>query len=130
MKYLTLIPALVLSSVVALQFGNVAACTVAHPDHSDQPEQPDYPSNPDHPDSSSAAADQAKALFEKVHAAYKGAAAMSIVRRNRDRGCGEFPTLARIDRFCAGEGSENRLEKYLYSPRICPESSAIQLLVG
>jgi thiol-disulfide isomerase/thioredoxin len=90
MKFLTLIPTIILSSVVALQSGTAVAITLVHPDHQDQPDHPDHPSKPDHPDhpskpdhpehpESSNASEQAKALFEKLHSAYKGAAAISEV---------------------------------------------------
>jgi cytochrome c biogenesis protein CcmG/thiol:disulfide interchange protein DsbE len=93
MKFLTLIPTIILSSVVALQSGTAVAITLVHPDHQDQPDHPDHPSKPDHPEhpdhpskpdhpehpESSNASEQAKTLFEKLHSAYKGAAAISEV---------------------------------------------------
>ena len=114
MKFLTLIPTIILSSVVALQSGTAVAITLIHPDHQDQPEHPDHPSKPDHPDhpdhpskpdhpehpehptnpehpehptkkdhpehpESSSATEQAEAILNKVHAAYKGADAISEV---------------------------------------------------
>jgi cytochrome c biogenesis protein CcmG/thiol:disulfide interchange protein DsbE len=93
MKFLTLIPTIILSSVVALQSGTAVAITLVHPDHQDQPDHPDHPSKPDHPEhpdhpskpdhpehpDSSNASEQAKTLFEKLHSAYKGAAAISEV---------------------------------------------------
>jgi len=92
MKFLTSIPVFVLTAIVSLQFGAATAISMDHPDH-DQPEHPDHPSKPDHPDhpehpskpdhpehpASSSGAEQAKALFEKLHSAYKDAAAISEV---------------------------------------------------
>jgi cytochrome c biogenesis protein CcmG/thiol:disulfide interchange protein DsbE len=98
MKFLTSIPVLVLTAIVSLQFGVASAISVGHPDHA-QPEHPDHPSKPDHPEhpskpdhpehptkpdhpehpSSDSATEQAKAIFEKLHSAYKGAEAISEV---------------------------------------------------
>jgi len=87
MKFLNFIPVLVLASLVSIQFGSTVAFAQDHPehptkpDHPAKPDRPEHPAKKDHPEhpASPTAVEQAKALFEKVHVAYKGATAISEV---------------------------------------------------
>ena len=72
MKFLNLIAVLVLASLVSIQFGSTVTIAQDHPEHPTKPDHPEHPKN-------ATATEQATALFERVHVAYKSATSISEV---------------------------------------------------